>query len=594
MVDEATVELGIPGLGPATRIGSGGFADVYRATQTNLRRDVAVKVLRAAAHDQGRMRFERECHAVGAVSGHPNIVGVHEGGFTSDGRAYLVMEFCPGGSLRDVLDREGPMATGTVIEIGQKIGRALGVAHDAGVLHRDVKPANILITAYGEPALADFGIARVEGGQQTATGLVTASFAHAAPEVLGGSGPTAASDIYSLGSTLFELATGRAPHHRDDDESVWAIMNRVINAPVPDPASCGIAEPLATTIRTATAKAAEDRFGSAGAFVAALSTGPDATAEAASAPPTVPTPPLDVSPGHKGSGQPVPADRAPTAALPSQHEQPTTAMPHVDPRAVPVASDSATRDWSPPTVHDGTTPPANVGRTAPSGPGVPADRPAGAGRASGRRRTWKPVALLGALAVLVGGGAVAVLLTGGDPPPAELAFAFAAGTDGPLDADERFDLEVEGAGPDTRFRYVVDGEPIGTAAAELGPFVAGPGRHSIAVEVTQGDTVELTEPVEVYVIGELPTAGYRANLSSITAIPENWPTALEVYDRLVDDGHTDLELLPSDRFPALQGGFWNLFVPGFGDDREAGVAYCESFGLGTTDECFVSFFDPDA
>ena len=107
MVDGQAVELGIAGLGPAGRIGSGGFADVYRAQQTNLRREVAVKVLRATAGDpQARMRFERECHAVGAVSGHPNIVDVFTAGQLSDDRPYLMLEYISGGTLWQRLNRD--------------------------------------------------------------------------------------------------------------------------------------------------------------------------------------------------------------------------------------------------------------------------------------------------------------------------------------------------------------------------------------------------------------------------------------------------------------------------------------------------------
>lgn len=593
MADEPSVELGIPGLGPATRIGSGGFADVYRATQTNLRREVAVKVLRAAANDaQGKMRFERECHAVGAVSGHPNIVGVHEGGFTSDGRAYLVMEYCPSGTLIDRIERDGSMPAAEVIEIGQKIGRALAVAHDAGVVHRDVKPANILITAYGEPALADFGIARVEGGQQTATGLVTASLAHAAPEVLGGEGPTAASDIYSLGSTLFELAAGQAPHVREEDQSVWALMNRVITEPVPDPVSMGIAEPLASTIRVATAKTPTERYPTAGDLVAALSaapgTGPGFAAGqvAPSAPPTVPGGP--------------PVALVPTATLGSSHDQPTATMDPVDvdqPAGLAGVGAASSPAGAPPTRPNAevAVPPGHVNNA-----GIPAwappDGPAGGSgsstSSSGRR--WWPLVLGVVLALAVGGAAAAVLLTDGDQSPSELAFAFDVGSSGPLDAGDTFDLEVLGAGPETRYRYVVDGVPVGMPTEDLGPFVADPGRYSMAIEVTQGEVVTTTPPVALYVIGDLPSAGYRANLSSITAESANWATALDVYDRLVDEGHTDLQILPSDRFASLRGGFWNLFVGGFGDDRDAGLAYCDEFGLAPPDECFVSFFDPEA
>ena len=250
---EARIDLGIRGLGPAEHIGRGGFADVYKAEQISLRRTVAVKVLRAQASDaETEARFERECHAIGAVSDHPHIVGVHEGGFTRNGRAYLVMEYLPGGSLREHLDSSGPLPVDQVVDTGIKIARALGEAHRAGVLHRDVKPANIMISAYGEPALGDFGIARIEGGHQTATGLVTASFAHAAPEVLEGMAPTAGADVYSLGTTIFELMIGQPPYYDPADESIWPLMKRILSEPMPSPESVGMSRQLGRVFLRAT------------------------------------------------------------------------------------------------------------------------------------------------------------------------------------------------------------------------------------------------------------------------------------------------------------------------------------------------------
>ncbi|MDH3681733.1 MAG: protein kinase [Acidimicrobiia bacterium] len=571
MAEGPSVELGIAGLGPATRIGSGGFADVYRAQQTNLRREVAVKVLRAPANDQqARMRFERECHAVGAVSGHPNIVAVHEGGFTADGRAYLVMEYFPGGSLLDRVVRHGPMSAAETRDIGLKIGRALGVAHDAGVLHRDVKPANILVSAYGEPALADFGIARVEGGQLTATGLVTASFAHAAPEVLEGGSPSAASDIYSLGSTLFELFSGRAPHVRPGDESAWALMRRVVSEVVPDPSGLGMPEPLASTVRRATRRKAADRHPTAGHFVAELEgAGPPAVA----GPTEDASPPVGVA-AQRPSPQPGSPELSHTVVMATTTEQPSAVRP-----------DAARTQPGAPTVG---------GLDEPTATYDVEDAAEGPGPQPPRRRGRALLALTVVVAALLGVGAwlsLGGLLT---ESPGEVAFEFPAGSSGPLDAGVAYDLAVTGGDDGTRLRLVVDGEPIGSPEPQLPPFIAEAGRHSVAVEAITDDDVQRTELVEVYVIGDLPEPGFRANLLSVTAAPANWSTAIARFDELVVDGHTDLQLLPSDRFPRLPGGFWNIFVPGFGDSREDAVAYCASFELLVPDECFVTFFDPNA
>ena len=262
MADEIPgIDLGIEGLGPAEHIGRGGFADVYRAEQLSLRRTVAVKVLRGQARTpEADARFQRECHAIGAVSDHPHIVAVHHGGLTSNGRAFLVMEYLSGGSLAERLDQQGVLPVREVIETTAKIARALAVAHRAGILHRDVKPGNIMISSYGEPALGDFGIARIEGGHQTTTGLVNASIVHAAPEVLEGHKPSPAADIYSLGSTIFELLVGRAPYYDPADESVWPVMKRILSEPMPDPEAAGMSPGLADVFRRATARIPTDRY----------------------------------------------------------------------------------------------------------------------------------------------------------------------------------------------------------------------------------------------------------------------------------------------------------------------------------------------
>ena len=563
------------------------------------------------------MRFERECHAVGAVSNHPNIVAVHEGGFTGDDRAYLVMEFFPGGSLLDRIQRDGPMSAAEAMDVGVKIGRALGVAHRTGVLHRDVKPANILVSAYGEPALADFGIARVEGGQQTATGLVTASFAHAAPEVLEGKGPTARSDVYSLGSTLYELCVGHAGHVRPADESVWALMNRVITEPFPDPGAVGIPEPLASTIRLATAKDPADRHPSADDLVASLAgagagAGAGAVAVASSwAPPVVGSGVPD--PGHSEPPHPNDPDRGRTTTLPTGGPDTSGAptevwgAPTVDQPAAgpPVSPDSmvppdrlADAGLSTGTMGGPPDPLDHAGRPAPTERGgadsserVMTDGGAGPGSVEPvpvRPRRWGPrVAVVGVVLVALSIGAAGLWFARREPAPPPVALLFPAALDGPLEAGQTYDLTVEGGSTDDRYRILVDGEPVGTGPSATVPeYTAVEGRHAVEVEVTRDDEVLVTDPVDLYALGDPPELEYRVNLAAVPIDVRQWQATLTLFDDLVEDGHEGLEIYPNNR------GFWILFVPGFGQDRGAGIAYCEEFELFSIDDCYTALYDP--
>src|SRR5688572_5427557 len=218
-VGSRQMDLGVRGCEEATEIGRGAFGVVYRARQTLYNRTVAVKVL-PVLDDKARGRFDREREAMGALSSHPNIVSVYDSGTTPDGRSYLVMDFMAGGTLAERLAQQGPIPWAEVTALGVKLAGALEAAHGAGVLHRDLKPENALISAYGEPALADFGIARVQGAARSTTGAITGTLAYIAPEILAGRPPSAQSDVYGLGSTLFALLAGGPAFIYDTDESI--------------------------------------------------------------------------------------------------------------------------------------------------------------------------------------------------------------------------------------------------------------------------------------------------------------------------------------------------------------------------------------
>ena len=255
----AVEELRVAGFDEAVEIGRGGFGVVYRAAQPALERTVAVKVLTAELDDLNLERFLREQRAMGRLTGHPNIAAVLQVGTTDAGRPYLVMPYHAQGSLDDRMRRHGPITPEEVLRLGVKTAGALTAAHRAWILHRDVKPANILITDYGEPALTDFGIAHVAGRFTTVTGTVTGSPAFTAPEALAGDPPTSAADVYGLGATLFAALTGHAAFERRSGERVVAQFLRITSAPVPDLREQGVDDEMAAVIEHAMARDPQDR-----------------------------------------------------------------------------------------------------------------------------------------------------------------------------------------------------------------------------------------------------------------------------------------------------------------------------------------------
>jgi hypothetical protein len=301
--------VGVPqinGYADLTAIGHGGSAVVYRAQQSALNRPVALKVLTGLVEPDAVARFQRECAAIGALSGHPHVVHVYDAGTTVEGSPYLAMEYLPRGSVADRLHASGPLPATDILAIGVQLCDALEAAHGAGVLHRDIKPENVLIDASGQCKLADFGVAAVrEGtdGRDTGPGRLIGSVYHVAPEVLEGGSATVASDIYSLGSTLAELALGQPPFARPDDDTVIPVVMRVVREPLPDLRAAGVDDRLAAAIEMAMAKDPGERFGSAAAFGNALQQVQRRIdlpvtpmhAERPTIPPTPPTPPAEAA-----------------------------------------------------------------------------------------------------------------------------------------------------------------------------------------------------------------------------------------------------------------------------------------------------------
>ncbi|MGK5441367.1 protein kinase domain-containing protein [Micromonospora sp. URMC 105] len=265
------VVLGVDGCTDAVEVGRGGFGVVYRAWQPDFSRWVAVKVLAADWHGPSRARFDRELRMLGRLSGHPHIVTLHQAGCTAAGNPYLLMAYEEGGSLGDRLCGGAAGDWRAAVAGGIAIAGALETAHRAGVLHRDVKPENILISGYGEPKLADFGQARPRSARPAgAAGTVTASVLHAAPEVLRGGPPSVAADVYALASTVLHWIRGTPAFAPADGESLESLLCRIAVDPVPDLRPLGVPDGVCAAVERALAKDPARRPPTAAAFAEQL------------------------------------------------------------------------------------------------------------------------------------------------------------------------------------------------------------------------------------------------------------------------------------------------------------------------------------
>lgn len=259
-------ELEAAGFSEPEEIGRGGFGVVYRCNQRTLDRTVAVKVLTADLDSENLRRFMREQVAMGKLSGHPNIVNVFQVGTIASGRPYIVMQYHPHGSLESAIHDTGPLGWQDALRLGVKMAGALETAHRRGTLHRDVKPANILLTEYGEPQLTDFGIARIVGAFETGDGAVMGSPAYTAPEVLFGEAPGPTSDVYSLASTVFSAATGHAVFERRKGEQLVAQFLRITRDPMPTLRETDLPADVCEVIEQAMSRDVGDRPPTAEAF----------------------------------------------------------------------------------------------------------------------------------------------------------------------------------------------------------------------------------------------------------------------------------------------------------------------------------------
>jgi serine/threonine protein kinase len=265
----AGVDLRLPNYHEFSVLARGGSSVVFLARERRIDRPVAIKVLPPEKDLHAVKQFEREKEIAVSLGRHPYIVQVFDAGAASDGSPFLVMEYFERGSLADRLRAEGPLSVEETVSIIEKIGSALQAAHDAGILHRDVKPSNILFSEYG-PSLSDFGISRSMSRGEWTQSLAHFTPWHSAPEILEGDNPSIASDVYSLASTMFTSLDGRPPFVVSGDDRSLAYQLRVLRDPLPTLLRRDLPSGLHDVLAKAMAKLPADRFDSVASFLAAL------------------------------------------------------------------------------------------------------------------------------------------------------------------------------------------------------------------------------------------------------------------------------------------------------------------------------------
>ncbi len=252
-------------------LGSGAMGTVYDALDRNIERRVAIKVVKRPSPGdpegvEAHGRFRREAQAAGRLA-HPNIVGVYDYGENAEA-AWIVMELVEGGSLKDRLDRKERFPVAEIVRIMEQVLAALAYSHARGVVHRDIKPGNIMLAGDGAVKMADFGIARLENSSLTQIGTVMGTPSYMAPEQLRGETVDARADIWAAGVMLYQLLTGEKPF----EGGFSAVMHKALHTEPPPPSKLSVTAPQAfdAVIATALAKRPEERYPNAAAFAAAI------------------------------------------------------------------------------------------------------------------------------------------------------------------------------------------------------------------------------------------------------------------------------------------------------------------------------------
>jgi serine/threonine-protein kinase len=250
------------------RIGSGGMADVWLAEDQQLGRRVALKLLhrRFAEDPEFVARFKREASAAGGLQ-HANVVGVYDRG-EWDGTSYIAMEYLEGSSLKRVITENAPLDPVWAIDVCLQVLRAARFAHRAGIIHRDIKPHNVIVDADGRAKVTDFGIARAGASEMTETGSIMGTAHYIAPEQAQGHAVSAQSDLYSIGIVLYEMLAGRVPF--DGESAVTIALKQVSEPPVPPSQYADVPPDLEAVVLRALEKDPARRFADADEFIAAL------------------------------------------------------------------------------------------------------------------------------------------------------------------------------------------------------------------------------------------------------------------------------------------------------------------------------------
>ncbi len=406
------------------RVGRGGMAEVYKGYQTSLDRYVAVKVLHAFLLEEpdSSERFRHEAKAVASLR-HPNIVQVFD--FDEErGIYFMVMEYIDGPNLKSVLQAQNK--TGTILELPRiaeimsGVGGALAYAHQHGMIHRDIKPHNIMFTAAGQPLLTDFGIAKiVSGSTASASGVLSGTPAYMSPEQGRGDRLDHRTDLYSLGVVLYEMVTGRVPF---DADTPFAVVIKHINDPLPLPhlLNTAVPEPLERVILRAMAKSPDERFQSADELVRATQQAITASAGLVTAWPVSASGQATTTLAEPSSSATQPTAAVPTQLVSSAAPVSGQATPAAGVPLPPLPPTSAAPAGPPPAADAAFGP---LGPTGPTGPTAPNTGAQVTARIGGRRVSCSiavgAAALL--LAVGVGGGMLASNSGSSAAPVAQVA-----------------------------------------------------------------------------------------------------------------------------------------------------------------------------